>query len=277
MVVNVIDYYVETWKNTPKEYNNSVETSRKKNLNNRKAIRKTKPQPIYFTLKNSLKINYNKRKLNELPNFIFKLEDNQKKLQYFKDYILFNYDFMFAKTKFKDLGFLNPFYDLVLAIFEERVELGNITSSSLVPSNTMINDLLVILYVFLINQVNFEQYPDALIFHLTSRLSQYSKFHSDISALLDNYKKHIKNTTLIAPYNFMSLDSTFKTAISFQKTSINRLIYCVEQPYVFLLTNYKIYLINYRNNSRLGMLNLKIVFTSENPLIKEKKMESLYM
>ena len=75
----------------------------------------------------------------------------------------------------------------------------------------------------------------------------------------------------MAPYCYLPLDNQLKTTISFQKTSINRLIYCLEQPYVFLLTNYNLFLINYRNQSRLGMLSLKNFLSTEDPLDSKKK------
>ena len=231
-------------------------------------IRKTKSQQIRFMIKNSKKICFNKRKLNELPNFILKLDDIEKKLEFFKDFVLFNYDFMSAKVKLKSLSFLNPFYDLLLAIFEEHVESGS------PEPQTLVNDLLVILYVFLLNQSQFEQYPDALLLHLTSRLEQYSITSSNIASFLDKYKRNINNTTLMASYSFLPLDNQSKTTVSFQKTSINRLIYCLEQPFVFLLTNYNLILINYRNENRLGMLNLKNVLNNEGSM-GGKKNENL--
>jgi hypothetical protein len=220
-------------------------------------IRKTKTQAIRFLNNNSKKICFNKRKLNELPNFILKLDDIEKKLEFFKDFVLFDYDFMSAKIKLKSLSFLNPFYDLLLALFEENVESGSI------EDQTLVNDLLVILYVFLLNQSQFEEYPEALLLHLTSRLEQYSNSSSNIATFLEKYKRSIQHVTLVAPYNFLPLDNQSKTTVSFQKTSINRLIYCLEQPFVFLLTNYNLILINYRNQNRLGMLNLKNILINE--------------
>jgi G:T/U-mismatch repair DNA glycosylase len=75
----VIDYYTEKWRHCPKEYKLSL---KKKSVSDSDkvmtVIRKTKTQAIRFLNKNSKKICFNKRKLNELPNFILKLDDIEK-------------------------------------------------------------------------------------------------------------------------------------------------------------------------------------------------------
>ncbi len=278
LIINVIDYFIETWKKKAKECTHSDFIKKKLVPRSDKCLRKTKPQPITYTLSlpqkfTTSKILYNKRKLNELPNFILKLDDNQKKLQYFKEHILFNYKFMIAKAKLKSIFFLNQFYNLLLSIYGERMESG----SNLSQNNGLVNDLLVILYVFLENQIQIEQYPDALGLHITSRLAQFTNSSNEIAIFLQEFKKSMENTALVATYNFLPFDSNFKTTVSYQKTSINRLIYCLEIPYVFLLTNYSLYLMNYRDQSHLGMLNLKRVLEDDVHEPTDNKLDSFYL
>lgn len=320
LVMNVIDYYIETWNKKPKEFTYSEHLRKKLGIKTDKLVRNTKPQPILYignddtnnfeneqiNIPATTRLLYNKRKLYELPNFLLKLEDNYKKLLYFKEYILYDYNFIYMKAKLNELDFLAKFYDLTLSLFETCMKtqidfLSDLKSSSvrlnstneknddnnnnnlslsilnlagINESNTSnnssysnncqyINDLLIIIYVFLQNRSLIEQYPNSIALYLTSRLAQYSNSNNEIKKFLNIYETQcLSHNTLLALYNYQPLSNKQNT-IAYSKHSINRLLYYLEEPLVFLLTNYDLNFINYKNNNQLGKVNLKHILIND--------------
>ena len=94
---NVVDFYKETWKNKNKPMKiNNPHLLNKYQLNDTdgeiQANRLTTSQPIEFIDANG-RTQFNKRKLNELPQFVSQLTTNLA-LPIAADEIFFNYSFM---------------------------------------------------------------------------------------------------------------------------------------------------------------------------------------
>ena len=74
--MNVIDFFNETWKHTPKPYKYNEYLIKKKKIDdegNLEAVRDTTIQSTTFTDKNG-KICFNTRKITEFPEFLAKLK-----------------------------------------------------------------------------------------------------------------------------------------------------------------------------------------------------------
>ena len=91
---NVIDFFNERWKITPKPYKYNEYVAKKNNLqsNESQEKRDTSMQPTIF-IDNQGNRNYNKRKIRELPEFAARLHSSLR-VKIFCDYILFNYEFL---------------------------------------------------------------------------------------------------------------------------------------------------------------------------------------
>ncbi|RMZ94530.1 NACHT and WD repeat domain-containing 2-like, partial [Brachionus plicatilis] len=98
---NVIDFFNETWKNKPKPYKYNEYLAKKFGLKDRKSkeTRETGIQATMFVDQNGT-IRYNKRKINELPDFISKLTPNVSLP-------------LICELVFFDLNFLSEIFDLI--------------------------------------------------------------------------------------------------------------------------------------------------------------------
>lgn len=103
---NVVDFYNETWKHTPKPYRYNEFLKRKFKLETEKAeeVRNTSMQPTVFVDPNGV-MRFNKRKISELPMFIAQLTTNLS-APLSCDNIYFNFHFitgLFASCSFSDI------------------------------------------------------------------------------------------------------------------------------------------------------------------------------
>lgn len=96
MIINIIDYFTEKWRHTPKpyEYNKYLQQKLKLESNTALEIRNTGLQPTLFVdIVSGGQVRFNKRKINQLPGFIMNLEPEQAALLLCK-HVFFNFDFL---------------------------------------------------------------------------------------------------------------------------------------------------------------------------------------
>ena len=110
---NVVDFYNETWKHTPKPYKYNEFLKRKFKLETEQAqqIRETSIQPTVFVDPKTGVLRYNKRKIFELPSFISNLTANIS-IPLSCEHIYFNYHFLTGL--FASAGFSEIFSDFEL-------------------------------------------------------------------------------------------------------------------------------------------------------------------
>src|SRR6185312_12292427 len=121
MIMNIVDYFIETWNREPKEFSYSDKVYKKlKKLDSNvqpksAAKRNTKPQDI---CKVSPKghVKYNVRKLNELPRAILALSDLEKKLQLLEEHVYFHYEFIHGKAVLRGMDFLQKTAPVIKSI-----------------------------------------------------------------------------------------------------------------------------------------------------------------
>ncbi len=107
---NVVDFFNETWKETPKPFKFNQRIVKKKQLTSDEAAasRETTSQAISFVCEDGA-IRYNKRKIKELPGFIGQMTSNIS-IPLACKHIYFNYEFLhgmflfsFAHEIFEDI------------------------------------------------------------------------------------------------------------------------------------------------------------------------------
>lgn len=103
---NVVDFFNETWKNTPKpyKYNEYLKKKLKLETNSAQEIRNTSMQPTVFVDRSGT-LRYNKRKISELPSFIANLTANLS-IPLSCEHVYFNYHFisgLFVSNSFSEI------------------------------------------------------------------------------------------------------------------------------------------------------------------------------
>ncbi|UJR18077.1 hypothetical protein I4U23_004977 [Adineta vaga] len=192
---NVIDLYKETWKNKnkPMQIDNQHLVS-KYNLNETcgeiQANRFTTSQPIEFVDVNG-QIQFNKRKLNELPLFVAQLTSSLA-IPIACEEIFFNYSFMRGRLR------CSTFIDILndLQKFKQ-------SSSYKMPTDVleMKKELDVFSSLFLIIGAQLQQYPENFPFEYSSRLLGLYGIKPQLTSLIKQFdKESIHHSSLIVPY-----------------------------------------------------------------------------
>ena len=139
---NVVDFFNERWKSTPKPYKYNEYIAQKKKLagNEAQETRDTTMQPTAFVDEHGKK-KYNVRKITELPGFLGQLTGNFG-AKLFCEHVFFNYDFLTGM-----LTCLNS-----NEVFDVMQKASEISSYKLNEEATeCINDLLYFKYILLQN------------------------------------------------------------------------------------------------------------------------------
>jgi hypothetical protein len=102
---NVTDFFNETWKHTPKPFKYNEFVARKKNLASTQSeeVRNTGMQPTFLIDEKTKLVNYNKRKLREMPAFVSGLTQNLA-IPLGAKYVWFNYHFLTGMMLLTDLS-----------------------------------------------------------------------------------------------------------------------------------------------------------------------------
>ncbi|CAF4100054.1 unnamed protein product [Rotaria sordida] len=175
---NVVDLFTETWNGKNKPFKiDDPKLVKKYKLDQSngeiQANRFTTSQPIEFIDFNG-RIQYNKRKLNELPQFLIQLAPTIA-LPIAAEEMFFNYSFMHAKfscSSFLDIeSDLNQFQQVDIYGESDEVEIIHTELTLLFTTYMVFGHLL-------------NQYPDNYAFELTSRLLTLYGLSPNITKLL---------------------------------------------------------------------------------------------
>ncbi|CAF4640102.1 unnamed protein product [Rotaria socialis] len=192
---NMVDLYKETWKGKNKPFKiYDPKLVRKYNLDGSngeiQANRFTTSQPTEFIDANG-RVQFNKRKLNELPQFLGQLTTNLS-IPIAADEVFFNYSFMRAKvvcSTFNDI--LNDFqtfknasaYRLSPEVIATKKEL----------------DILSMLYLIVGAQI--QEYPENYPFEISVRLLALFSIKPHVTNLIKQLdEQSVRHFSLIVPY-----------------------------------------------------------------------------
>ena len=192
---NVVDFFNETWKKTPKPYKYNEYVAQKKNLSGNQAqeIRDTTVQTTSYINESGKKV-YNKRKIHELPGFLSNLTTNLS-VKFFCECVFFNYDFLSGMLHCLNITEL---YDNVTKASEASAyKLSEEVSESL-------NDLKLIKLIFLQIGASMADYPSSGVAQLISKSLKFYGISNNFSRLIDEYDKNsLNDCSLIVPYQYL--------------------------------------------------------------------------
>ncbi|CAF4090255.1 unnamed protein product [Adineta steineri] len=192
---NLIDLFKETWKGKNKPLKiDDPKLVQKYKLDQSdgeiQANRFTTSQPIEFIDVDG-RIQYNKRKLNELPQFLDKLTVDIA-VPIAAEEILFNYSFMHAKFS------CSPFLDIQneIKLFEEKSSYQAAKIAGEIQKEIAILNMIYLLCGHLLNE-----YPDNYAFEVTSRLGILYSMKPNITNLIKQCDEQSpRHCALIVPY-----------------------------------------------------------------------------
>ncbi|CAF0986663.1 unnamed protein product [Adineta steineri] len=192
---NMIDLYSEAWteKNKPLKIDNKklIDKYHLSESNGEiQANRLITSQPIEF-IDDHGQIQYNKRKLNELPEILCKLSPNLA-IPIAANEVFFNYSFMHAKTQcssFDDIAFLMQHFKETSVQQLSKVVLD------------MKQEIDILLMIYMIVGRLLEEYPNNYVFEFSSRLLNFFGIKPNITHLIKQFdEQSIKHWSLIVPY-----------------------------------------------------------------------------
>ncbi|CAF4119197.1 unnamed protein product [Adineta steineri] len=192
---NMVDLYKETWKGKNKPFKiDDPKLVKKYNLNESngeiQANRFITSQPIEFIDDNGC-VQFNKRKLNELPQFLSQLTNNLA-IPIAADEIFFNYSFMRAKIA------CSSFND-IMEDFEKFKHSSSYRLSPDVIETKKELDIFISLYLIIGVQV--QEHPDNYSFEVCSRLLSLFSIKPHITNLIKQFdEQSIRYCSLIVPY-----------------------------------------------------------------------------
>ncbi|CAF1447420.1 unnamed protein product [Adineta ricciae] len=191
----MVDLYNETWKekNKPLKINNRKLIDKYHLLKSNgeiQANRLVASQPIEFIDVNG-RIQYNKRKLNELPQFLCKLSPNKAVPIAVKE-VFFNYPFMYAKIQCSD-------YNDITHLMQHFKEISTSKLSKEIIDVKIEINILFMIYIIVGHLL--EEYPNNYAFEFSSRLLSLFGIKPYITNLLKQFdEKSLNHCALIVPY-----------------------------------------------------------------------------
>ncbi|CAF4737356.1 unnamed protein product, partial [Rotaria sp. Silwood1] len=192
---NMIDLYNETWKekNKPFKIDNPKLIDKYHLIESNGEIpgnRLITSQPIEFINVNG-KIQYNKRKLNELPQFLCKLSPNLA-IPIVVTEVFFNYSFMHAKIQCSD-------YNDITILMQHFKDISKNKLSNEVIN--MRNEINILFMIYMMIGHLLQEYPNNYVFEFSSRLLSLFGIKSNITRLIKQFdKESIQHCSLIVPY-----------------------------------------------------------------------------
>ncbi|CAF4915744.1 unnamed protein product [Rotaria sp. Silwood1] len=192
---NMVDLYKETWKGKSKPFKiNDPKLLNKYNLNESngeiQANRFTTSQPIEFVDANG-RIQFNRRKLNELPQFLSQLTTNLA-IPIIAQEVVFNYTFMRAKIA------CAAFNDIIND-FQKFTESSSYSLSDEVKA--IKSEIKIFSMLYLIVGIQLQQYPDNFAFEVSSRLLSLFGIKPFITNLIKQIdEQSVRYCSLIVPY-----------------------------------------------------------------------------
>ena len=251
IILNVIDYYVETWNKKPKPFIYTEYVRKKLGLDspNSEAFRFTKQQKIENTSSDGNK-NYNKRKLNEFPKFIISLNNIDLKIEFLANHIYFDYNFMHAKALFNDIDSLckqngSKLWSIFnnASNYEKKIELIQI---------------LIMNFFYENNRILLQKYSTGFTFLLFSKLLKLINNDNLISKYLkDCLEKSMKSCALVLTKSFLPIvDKTNSTTMMFAYRYFQTISNIYGTNLILASTN-SIYVINTKQNKVIDSLMAK--------------------
>ncbi|CAF2516523.1 unnamed protein product [Rotaria sp. Silwood2] len=192
---NVVDLFKETWKGKNKPFKiDDPKLVNKYKLDESageiQANRFTTSQPVEFIDADG-RIQYNKRKLNELPQFLSKLAPDIA-VPIAAEEIFFNYSFMHAK--FSCSSFIDMQNDI-----DQFESISSYKSSEEVKMTQ--KELSILRMTYLLFGLLLNEYPDNYAFELTSRLVTLYGLKTNMTNLLKQCDEQSpRHCALIVPY-----------------------------------------------------------------------------
>ncbi|CAF3962519.1 unnamed protein product [Rotaria sordida] len=192
---NMVDLYKETWKgkNKPIKIDDPKLIDKydlKESNGEIHANRFITSQPIEFVDVNG-RVQFNKRKLNELPQFLSKLAPSLS-IPIAVDEIFFNYSFMRAKILCSD-------FDDIITLFYDFQELSSYKLSK--ETVDMKGEIKILFSTFMICGLLIQEYPDNFAFEISSRLLPLMGIKENITRLVKQFdEQHTQYCALIVPY-----------------------------------------------------------------------------
>ncbi len=250
LIQNIIDYFNETWSKNKKPFHYSEKIQRKKGLksNQSEAYRKTKLQTLEVVLKNG-EISYNRRKLKQLPIFIFQLNDLKLKLNAIHKFI------------YNDFQFLNTLLLTQSYLFNEESndiwKLYNQFKSSFY-------NIALFNTIFEQNLKRLHSSPNTIAFQLSSRLSSVNFNEDDsktIRKTIENFELKsfsINNESILCPlYSFTPvIEYEILKSVLFINDIIKSLITCKKIPVYVAFAENKLYFLDNDTDKLLNTISI---------------------
>jgi hypothetical protein len=246
ILFNIIDYFTEKWNQTPKPFVHTEYVKNKLGLAHAEsqAIRKTKPQNIKFS-DDEGNINYNHRKLNELPFFILKLNNLKTKISYLIEHVYFDYDFISTKATLYDLDFLSQMSREIWSICLFVLQGDETLNDEDLEFKRSVMDLSLVHYFYESNQLILQEFPQSFAFQLCSKLQHFCiNLNRFEEFLKSSVIKSFKSCALKINSNYLPLfEKTNAKTLVMDNSYFNKMISLHKTNYIFANSE-KIYLIN---------------------------------
>lgn len=245
VLFNIIDYFTEKWNKTPKPFAHTDYVKTKFNLLRAESevIRKTKPQNIKF-IDDEGNINYNHRKLNELPFFILKLNNLKAKISYLIEHVYFDYDFISTKAVLYDLDFLSQISHEIWPICLFVLQNDENLSNEDVEFKRSVQELSLLHYFYESNQLILQEFPQSFAFQVCSKLQHFCINSNRFEKFLKScVLRSFKDCALVINKSYMPVfeKANAKTLV-IDNSYFNKIISLHKTDYVFANSE-KVYLI----------------------------------
>lgn len=160
LLQNIIDYFTEAWRVTPKEYLfNGVKKS---------APRYTKKQNLKHKLELfNYDLLFNERKLNELLSIILLFNNNKTKIKHLTELIYLNYEFMHCKAELGDLDFIHKMHEYIGKLNDQIF--SDLSSDDEIKKSSKL--LFEISNIYINNYDKIKANPDLIMYEIISRLA----------------------------------------------------------------------------------------------------------
>ncbi len=197
ILFNVIDYYIEKWTSTPKPFKHTEYVQQKLGLDKpeAEAIRQTKPQNIK-SIDTEGNTSYNLRKLNELPHFILKLNNLNKKIHNLIEHVYFDYEFMSAKVSLYDLDFLSRIGNDIWSTCLYMIQNEHKLTDEELELKQAVFDVSIMHYFYDNNKLLLQEFPQAYAFQLCSKLQHFCINSNRLEVFLKNLCSNLTRIVL---------------------------------------------------------------------------------
>ena len=254
---NVVDFFNETWKDNPKPFRYNDRIVKKKQLASEEsqASRNTTSQLTEFVTEDG-KIQYNKRKIKELPSFIVQLTANIC-LPLGCKHIYYNYEFshaLFTCCTYSE-------------IFENLQRFSEASSYKISEEASLaLKEIKFLNLMYLQCSISISDFPDSLALQILSRSLVFYGHLKHLTEFITQCDKNSRNhCALVMPYQ--SLPPTgmgpLFTLEKHSKPIYTAILGGDNDSFVFTLSN-KIHVFNMQDLNDIGKIELQKLKESDN-------------